>query len=338
MKMLFSVVIPFYNVEEYVDKCVQSVINQTYRNLELIAVDDGSTDSTGRLLDSYAENDNRIRVIHKMNGGLTSARKAGARECKGDYVLIVDGDDWISENCLEKYNTILEGNPVDVIVNGYNIGDEGKFSVYPPFSTDGKYGYFDEERMEREYLPYLFSIRQYAVGKVYKKELYLKYQLQLDDVVTMGEDIAISYPCIANAKSIYTLNEPHYYYRYNPKSMTKSKKKYLSWECTLTRTAHLEKILPLDKFSYQTDFWGMTAHSVFNVVLSHIKNDKYRDAVKDAKNHLQREDVKKWIDCASKEAKGVNKILAVVLKYRLFFLIKAFCIFTKHVTKRNTYE
>ncbi len=320
--MFFSVIIPFYNVEKYADECVQSVLNQTYKNFELIAVDDGSTDSTGEILDKYASQDSRIRVIHKKNGGLTSARKAGARECKGDYAVIVDGDDSISCDYLEKFNNVLEKTPVDIITCGCNVGTKGNYASQLPFSVDGKYGYYNRERMEREYLPYLFSSTLYLVTKAYKRELYLKHQMKLDDIVTMGEDKAVSIPCISEAQSFYSIDEPLYYYRYNPDSMTKTKKKYLSWECMLERTNHIEASVDLGLYSYRNDFLSLAAHSVFNVVLSHIRNDKYSVAVKDAKEKLQRQDVARWINGASRDAKGVDRLLAVVLKYRLFFLMK----------------
>ncbi len=322
--MLFSVIIPFYNIENYVDKCIQSILNQTCGDFELIAVDDGSTDSTGMQLDKYKENDPRIKVIHKKNGGLTSARKAGAQECKGDYVVIVDGDDWINENYLEKFKEIICVHIPDVAICGYYMGEENNLSARSPYSSNGCYGFYDKDRMDKEYLPYLFKALPMVWGKAYKRELYLKYQLQIDDNITMGEDMAISYPCIAYAESLYILDEPLYYYRQNPESMTRSRKKYLSWEKILFRIAHIEKVMPLDRFNYRNDFYGYAAHSLFNVVLSHLKNDKYTDAVKCAKAHLKEPKIRAMLDNAAKNGCGVNKILAKLLKYRAFLIMKLF--------------
>ena len=97
-----SIVVPAYNVEEYLPQCVDSILRQTFTDFELLLVDDGSKDSTGRLCDEYAGKDRRIRVIHKENGGLVSARKAGLSEALGTYVAYVDGDDWIAECMMEK--------------------------------------------------------------------------------------------------------------------------------------------------------------------------------------------------------------------------------------------
>ncbi|OUQ56652.1 hypothetical protein B5E58_10530, partial [Tyzzerella sp. An114] len=90
-----SVIVPIYNVEKYLNRCVDSIINQTYKNLEIILVDDGSPDNCGKICDEYAKKDNRIKVVHKENGGVSSARNVGLNIATGDYIGFVDGDDWI---------------------------------------------------------------------------------------------------------------------------------------------------------------------------------------------------------------------------------------------------
>ena len=90
-----SIIIPVYKVEKYIDKCIQSIMNQTYRNIEIILVDDGSPDSCGEICDYYAKKDNRVKVVHKMNGGLSDARNYGIEVATGKYILFVDSDDWV---------------------------------------------------------------------------------------------------------------------------------------------------------------------------------------------------------------------------------------------------
>src|SRR5699024_10612040 len=99
---LASIVVPVYNIENYIEKCIESLISQTYKNIEIILVDDGATDNSGRICDLYAKKDSRIRVLHKENGGLSDARNKGARECKGEYLFFVDGDDTVSPVLIEK--------------------------------------------------------------------------------------------------------------------------------------------------------------------------------------------------------------------------------------------
>ena len=106
-----SVIVPIYNVESYLDNCISSIINQTYRKLEIILVDDGSTDKSGNLCDKYANKDNRIIVIHKKNGGVSEARNTGLKKATGDYISFVDGDDYIHPQMLEVLYTAIEKNP-----------------------------------------------------------------------------------------------------------------------------------------------------------------------------------------------------------------------------------
>ena len=101
MSTTFSVIVPIYKVEKYLNKCIDSILKQTFQDFELILVDDGSPDKCPKICDEYAKKDKRVRVIHKENAGLVAARNTGIKEAKGDYICYVDGDDWISENLLQ---------------------------------------------------------------------------------------------------------------------------------------------------------------------------------------------------------------------------------------------
>ena len=117
---LISVIIPVYNTEKYLSRCLDSVINQTYDNLEVLLIDDGSTDNSGRICDEYAERDSRIRVIHKENAGQATARNLGLRICKGSYIGFVDSDDWIELTMYADMLTALQENKADFVVCGRN--------------------------------------------------------------------------------------------------------------------------------------------------------------------------------------------------------------------------
>ena len=114
--VLVSIIIPVYNVEEYLEQCLDSVINQTYNNLEIWLIDDGSKDSSGKICDKYKELDSRIRVIHKENGGLSSARNAALDLMKGEYVYFLDSDDFISLDLIETYINFVRKYNVDVLM------------------------------------------------------------------------------------------------------------------------------------------------------------------------------------------------------------------------------
>ena len=126
---LISIIVPVYKVEKYLQECVTSIQNQTYRNLEIILVDDGSPDKSGKLCNEYAKRDSRIKVIHKVNGGLSSARNAGLKIAKGEYIGFVDSDDYIRKNMYEKLLDACIQNKTEIAACNYNYiinGNEKK--------------------------------------------------------------------------------------------------------------------------------------------------------------------------------------------------------------------
>ena len=119
-----SIIVPVYKVEDYIRECLDSILAQTYPYFELILVDDGSPDNCGRICDDYAKGDNRIKVVHKVNGGLTSARNAGLEVAKGDWIMHVDGDDWIEPDMLEKMYAVAEKSQADIVYCDFYLSYE----------------------------------------------------------------------------------------------------------------------------------------------------------------------------------------------------------------------
>lgn len=144
---MISIIVPVYKVEKYLDICVQSILAQTYKDFELILVDDGSPDNCPTLCDAYAERYDCVRVLHKKNGGLSDARNAGTEIAKGDYVTYVDSDDYIAKDYLEILYSLVSRNGADIAVTGIEIFDEGKF---PKGNGEIKeYIYSGEEALEK---------------------------------------------------------------------------------------------------------------------------------------------------------------------------------------------
>ena len=123
---LISVIVPVYKAEKYLDKCVQSIVNQTYKNLEIILVDDGSPDNCPQMCDEWAKKDSRIKVIHKENGGVSSARNAALDICLGEYAAFADSDDFIEENMLESMMKTAEKAKAEVVVCGFTFEENGQ--------------------------------------------------------------------------------------------------------------------------------------------------------------------------------------------------------------------
>ena len=130
-KLLISVIIPVYNVEIYIKKCIDSVLNQTFQNFEIILIDDGSTDNSGRICNEYVLKDNRIKVIHQNNAGLSAARNKGIDVSSGNYICFLDSDDWYSNNALEEFiNLVINYNADISIIDIFNTIDDN--AIYSP--------------------------------------------------------------------------------------------------------------------------------------------------------------------------------------------------------------
>ena len=223
--MFISVIVPIYNVEKYLKNCIESVINQSFSDFELILVDDGSKDKSGEICDKYSENDKRIKVIHKENGGLVSARQAGIRLAEGEYIFNLDGDDSIESDTFETVYEIIKNTGADIISFSYRqcrnngcdniIGDpvsEGLYEkndikehIFPKLLTDGN----------MEHMTYFLS------GKVVKRELLIKYQLDVSTKISLGEDLCCTFPCYLQAEKVYISKKAVYLYTERDDSLSK---------------------------------------------------------------------------------------------------------------------
>ena len=225
---LISVIVPIFDIERYLGICVESIIKQAYQNLEIILVDDGSPDRCPELCDLYAKKDNRIKVIHKKNGGLVSARKAGIQLATGDYATYVDGDDWIEPNYFTHLVDAL--NDADAVITGFT---RALFDTITPLSNNIKPGIYEGTKLDNisanmlscgEF--YKLGITTYVWNKLFKRELLLKYQLLVDDHITIGEDAAVVYPLLMACQKIVITENHDYHYRQREDSMLKKSKAF----------------------------------------------------------------------------------------------------------------
>ncbi len=224
---LISVIVPIYKVEKYIRQCIESITTQTYRNIEIILVDDGSPDNCPLICDEYAIIDSRIKVIHQENKGLIEARKSGLRVSTGDYVCFVDGDDWIEPDMYENIAKAIEKYSPDCVITQF-------YYSYPDREEKSRYcfnkEFYSRGELEKEVFPImLFDGTYYSFGvypncwtKVFKKQLLEKHIYDIDSRIRMGEDIAFTYPCLMDCCSLAFVDKALYHYRINPESMTKT--------------------------------------------------------------------------------------------------------------------
>lgn len=222
MKALISIVVPVYNVKTYLPKCILSIIQQSYHNIQIILVDDGSTDGSGKICDDFAKNDNRVEAVHKENGGLVSARKAGLAAAKGQYIGFVDGDDYIDENMYEDLlnnllqteadfvHTGLHKSGMDILQLGGRLldisRDKASFIEKYVLSTD------NEEHINHS-----------VVTKLFKAEFIRKSYSEVPDSQAVGEDLINLIICILQGSTMSILDASYYHYNVRNTSITQER-------------------------------------------------------------------------------------------------------------------
>lgn len=225
---LLSIIVPIYNIEQFLEKCIDSILSQSFTDFELILVDDGSTDSCGAICDRYAETDSRIHIIHKANGGLVSARKAGLRAASGTYVSYVDGDDWIDRDMYRYMIYNAQTYNCDLVMC------DVEHEHYPKKIRDltGKTletGYYGRKELEEKIFPimlyggmfYYFGIYPVIWNKLFRRDKLLKHQFAIDDNIKNGEDAACVYPYFLEIESMYFMKDQYlYHYRHSSVQMT----------------------------------------------------------------------------------------------------------------------
>ena len=212
-----SIIIPAYNIEDYIEKCLESVINQSYSNIEIIIVNDGSTDNTGEICEKFIIRDARIKYIKQSNEGLVAARKTGLRNATGNYIVFVDGDDYIKYEQVEKLYAVMLENDVDFvhsnyIINGKNANHIKNFHKYTKedLSLEFRIKLLKEHIFEWDMQKDIFECNLY--GCIYKSEFIKECYCSLSDVQQYGEDLLCFCNQIMKCSSMIMLPEAYYYY------------------------------------------------------------------------------------------------------------------------------
>lgn len=199
-----SIIVPVYNVAQYLHKCVDSILAQTFQNFELILVDDGSPDESGRICDDYAQQDNRVYVIHKSNGGLSSARNAGIEVAKAPYLAFVDSDDYVSAEMYQGlFEDITESNADMAICGIYDVYGKQAPKILPPVKEI--VSAHDATKMILE--AKLISV--HAVNKLYRRELFDEVRYPEGSIT---EDAAVIFSLVAQCERIAVNTKQQYYY------------------------------------------------------------------------------------------------------------------------------
>ncbi len=340
---MISVIVPVYKTEQYLRRCVDSILNQTYPDFELLLVDDGSPDNCPRICDEYADRDPRVKVIHKENGGLVSARNAGILAAQGDYICYVDSDDWADENMLQFVHDKLAESPVPldmVLFAAHDVFEDHTGETVNRVPE----GYYDRERLEKEIFPRLIvddrnglnagCIQAHTWDKACKRELQLQCYTR-DERIRVFTDVPMTYECLLNCQNIYVCNEHLYYYNRTNEGSIRAKSK----ENLLTKS-----------FYYMTDYMQQHMRGVSPAIDRQLNelpasliirtgkwragsDPSFREAVRHIKEALQESGLLSLVSVRGLPA--APKIVILLFKLRLYSLGMLLCAMKARTARRK---
>ena len=322
-----SVIVPVYKVEKYIYRCIDSILNQTFRDFELILVDDGSPDNCGAICEEYAQKDSRIRVVHKQNGGPSTARNVGIEVAFGDFVMFCDGDDYVAPQWCEMLYECIRNTPEAFVSSNLWKVTGGMEKTYQPIAeTVEKTNYFSI---------YKKGISAYTVNKIYNLRLLHKHNLRFDEKRAIGEDTIFNAEYCALCSECYYIASPLYYYINQEDSLTK---KYdanmyalnipLFW-CRVPLIAE-------ENVGEFCDTWVYNFQRLFNCVFSPQNNMSFLQKMRYNQRMLQSEEVQWCLNHA--DGKTENPLILRILKtknYYLYWLVTKLAKLKKKLLKKG---
>lgn len=320
MKEQISVIIPVYNVEKYLEECIQSVIEQTYKNLEIILIDDGSEDGSGRICDEYAKRDSRIKVIHKENLGVSIARNTGLEVVNGHYISFIDGDDYINKDYFEKLLKKIKEEDVQCVICGFNRIYNGTSEIV----TYKENTIYSKEKFLEKILNVQGGIGT-ACGKLWEKEAI--NSIRFNENIKIAEDSLFAIKAIKNVNNVYVMDEALYNYRFNKDSAVRKYKEDFVEMCLDSMKAAKEYI----EEEYKTNekivkrFYNYISYHILLIVVNYCFNDEnnlnFIKQIKCLKEVCKIPEFKEAIKESDYNGFSLTrKITLFTIKYKLYFV------------------
>lgn len=316
-----SIIIPVYNVEKYLEKCLESIINQSLKEIEIILINDCSLDGSLEIIKKYAQKDNRIILINKKeNEGVSEARNSGIKIARGEYILCIDGDDWIEKECLKEMYEIAKRNEAEVVVSDFYL-DYGNGNIIYQIDQKSETEVFLEKN---ESIKNIFSGNGFPSiwNKLVKREIYEKNNIKFPSNISMGEDLLTVLSLIYSSTKIVKLNKAYLHYIQNPKGATKEYR-YKALEDIYYV---LKEVDSLFKKEYKEFVEKLKFHQL-SIWIFRVKpkyNDKlYKDILKEYLLLLESkkmQDNKKYIKCYFIFRKVLNPYLSFKVIWKLINL------------------
>lgn len=293
--MELSVIVPIYNIEKYIAQCVESILAQTFSGFECILVDDGSSDHSGKICDLYTQRDCRVKVIHKENEGLVSARKTGFMASKGEYIAFIDGDDWVEPDMFQKLMREMKKNNArnDLVICGYyedfpdrKVKRDGISKRIGAMTDEGK---CTSPKMINEQFFFDFLYRPNMWGKIFIREKLEQNLMKVNEKISMGEDVAVTFPYIHTCKNIGYVPEYLYHYRQRRSSMVHAYDERLSSKIKIL-LAYMKENSFIEGFSGSNQLLLFSYYLVVFAFRNEALKDKFKDTYQGVKKLYADED------------------------------------------------
>jgi len=327
-KPILSIIVPVYKVEFYLRKCIDSILAQTFKNFELILIDDGSPDSCSKICDAYVKQDARVVVLHKPNEGLQSAWISGLHISNGKYIGFVDSDDWIDQEMFAGMLEAMEEYQADIVQCGYRRMMDNhcvKELAKPPAVE-----VFENQAIYLHLVPQMLNfwvrINPMIVparwNKIFRREMLMNNLHYCDSRINLGEDLNITLPILLDAGKVICLNKCYYNYRLNNNSITKGYKQDF-WQKNLLLFTAIKNIAhskQVDISPYAESYYNyLTIATIFNASLT---NQSYMDALTEIKHIYRANPGKDYLNSfQAANLSWTSKLIYQLLKYKLFFFV-----------------
>lgn len=326
-----SFIVPVYNSSKYIEKCLKSISSQTYSNIEIIVIDDGSTDDSYELCKKIQQKDSRIKIIKQSNKGQSISRNIGIEIASGEWVCFIDSDDWIDNDLCEKSIMYLNDN-IEIFFFGYYDVVDSNISVNARYKSTGKITKYDNKSINNIKLSTLDQTLCKNIfsgvpwGKFYRRKVLLDFNIRFKDDVKIYEDSLFVFEFMTHVNNAISIDYPMYYYRTSENSVCK-RYRYNAFEETLNNIKYFNKIINEEKSESLYDAYYIYVINCFlnciTLSYSHQQNKeqyfiKRKRFMKDRKNILIQE---AFNNCKFNRLDSKTKILAKLVKYNLFFII-----------------
>lgn len=322
----FSIIVPVYNAERYLEKCITSVLEQSFRDFELILVDDGSKDRSAYICDQHAQKEKRIKIIHQKNTGQTLARKKGVIKSTGKYILFLDSDDWLEKETLEKCHNILIRKSVDILVFGSKEYKKDKVVEIP---IDFPQGYYDEKRIESTICPSLLMdengrfFPRALWGKVFERQVITNNLNKVPGMIRNGEDMCCIISTVLESKSIYIFKDSLYFYRIeNVESLSKSGDELALKRCKVMADFFDDIVLKKNP-TLRDQYLRLLVQQTYSAVVRTLNEIDCKKCLKLYQELIDNSFCSVAISQAKFSRRAIKlKIKQIILKYELFWFIK----------------